>query len=121
MARDENPSGGKIKTPVPLVIRGVPEKNTESRTGVKLMGRSGSGVGITRAPKDSKVIVSRRGTEKSVVWRRSGTGNGRKTVEEVGGCVQALRPEVSRERRLKQKGAHGAVSGADHVFCLAIL
>jgi hypothetical protein len=56
-----------------------------------------------------------------VVWRRSGTGSGRKTVEEVGGGVQALRPEASRKRRLKQKGAHGVVGGANHAFCLAIL
>jgi hypothetical protein len=67
MARDEDPSGGKVKTPVPLVIRRVPEEDTESRTGGHLVGRSGSGVGVTRAPKDAKVIVSRRGTEKSVV------------------------------------------------------
>jgi hypothetical protein len=121
MARDENLSGGKIKTLVPLVIREVPEKNTESRTGVQLMGRSGSGVGVTRSPEDSKVIVSRRGTEKSLVWRRSRRGSRRKTIEEVGGGVQALHPEASRERRLKQKGAHGVVGGANHAFCLAIL
>jgi hypothetical protein len=119
--RDEDPSGGKIKTPVPLVIRGVPEEDTECRTGVQLVGRSGSSVGVTRAPEDAKVIVPRRGTEKSVVWRRSGTGSGRKTVEEVGGGVQALSPETSRKRRLKQKGAHGVVGGANHAFSLAIL
>jgi hypothetical protein len=39
MARDEDPSGGKIKTPVPLVIRGVPEEDTESGAGVQLVGR----------------------------------------------------------------------------------
>jgi hypothetical protein len=49
--------------------------------------RSGSGVGVTRAPEDAKVIVSRRGTEKSMVWRGSGAGSGRKTIEEVGGGV----------------------------------
>jgi hypothetical protein len=121
VARDENPSGGKIKTPVPLVIRGVPEKDTESRTGVQLVGRSGRSVGVTRAPEDAKVIVPRRGTEKSVVWCRSGTDSGRKTVEEIGGGVQALSLEASRKRRLKQKGAHGVVGGANHAFSLAIL
>jgi hypothetical protein len=67
------------------------------------------------------VIVSRRGTEKSVVWRRSGAGSGMKTIEEVGGGVQALSPEASRKRHLKQKGAHGVVGGANHAFSLAIL
>jgi hypothetical protein len=119
MARDEDPSEGKIITPVPLVVRGVPEKDTKESNGGQLVGRSDSGVGVTRAPEDTKVIVP-RGTEKSMVWRRSGTGSGRKTVEEVGGGVQALSPETSRKRRLKQKGAHG-VGGANHAFSLAIL
>jgi hypothetical protein len=30
MTRDEDPSGGTVKTTVPLVIRGVPEEDTES-------------------------------------------------------------------------------------------
>jgi hypothetical protein len=98
MARDEDLSGGKLKAPVPLVIRGVPEENTESGAGVQLVGRSGSGVWVTRTPKDAKVIVPRRGTEEGVVWRRSGTDSGRKTIEKVGGGVQALSPEgVGRE------------------------
>jgi hypothetical protein len=55
------------------------------------------------------------------VWRGSGTGSGRKTVEEVGGGVQALSPEASRKRGLKQKGAHGVIGGANHPLSLAIL
>jgi hypothetical protein len=86
MVRDEYPSGGNVKAPVPLVFRGVPEEDTESGAGVQLV-RSGSGVGVTRTPKDTKVIVPRRGTEKGVVWCMSGTDSGRKTVEEVGGGV----------------------------------
>jgi hypothetical protein len=81
MARDEDPSGGKVKATVPLVIRRVPEEDTESRTGCQLVGSSGSGVRVTRTPEDSKVIVPRRGTEKSVVWRGSGADSGRKMIE----------------------------------------
>jgi hypothetical protein len=66
-------------------------------------------------------VIARRGTEEGVVWRRSGTGSERKTVEEVGGGVQALSPEASRKRGLKQNGAHGVVGGANHPFSLAIL
>jgi hypothetical protein len=108
MARDEDPSGGKVKTPVPLVIRRVPEEDTESGAVVQLVGRSDSGVGVTRTPKHVEVIVPRRGTKEGVVWRGSGTGSGRKTVEEVGGS-------------LKEKGAHGVVGGANHPLNLAIL
>jgi hypothetical protein len=121
MARDEDPSGGKVKAPVPLVIRRVPEENTESGAGVQLVERSGSGVGVTRTPKDAKVIVPTRGTKEGVVWRRSGTGSGRKTVEKVGGGVQALSPKASRKRGLKQKGAHGVVGGANHPLSFPIL
>jgi hypothetical protein len=35
------------------------------------VGSGGCGVRVTRTPEDSKVIVPRRGTEKSVVWHRS--------------------------------------------------
>jgi hypothetical protein len=121
MARDEDPSGSEIKTPVPLLIWGVPEEDTQSGAGVQLMGGSGSGVGITRTPKHAEVIVPRRGTKEGVVWRGSGTDSGRKTVEEIGGSVQALGPEASRKRGLKQEGAHGVVGGANHPLSLAIL
>jgi hypothetical protein len=119
MARDEDPSGGKVKATVPLVIRRVSEEDTESQTRCQLVGSSDSGVRVTRTPEDSKVIVSRRGTEKSVMRRGSEIGSGR--IEEVGGGVQALSPEASRKRGLKQKGAHGIVGGANHAFSLTIL
>jgi len=57
----------------------------------------GGGVRVTRTPKDSKVIVARRGTKESVVWRGSWAGSGRKAVNEVGEGVQALSPEASRK------------------------
>jgi hypothetical protein len=121
MARDENPSGGKVKAPVSLVIRGVPEEDTERGARVQLVGRSGSGVGVTRTPKHAEVIVPRRGTEEGVVRSGSGAGRGRKAVKKVGGGVQALSPEASGKRGLKQKGTHGVVGGANHPLSLAIL
>jgi hypothetical protein len=39
--RDKNTVTGEVQTPVPLVIRGVPEKDTTSGTGCKLMRDSG--------------------------------------------------------------------------------
>jgi hypothetical protein len=121
MARDEDPSRGKVKATVTLVIRGVPEKDTESQTGCQFVGSGGCGVRVTRTPKDAKVIIPRRGTEKSVVWCGSRADNGRKTVKEIGGGVQSLSPEASRKRRLEQKSAHGVVSGANHALSLVIL
>jgi len=121
MARDENPIRGKVVASVPLVIWGVPEEDTKSRAGSQLVGSGGGGVRVTRTPEDSKVVVARRGTEESVVWPGSWAGSGRKAVKEVAGGVQALSPEASRKRGLKQKGAHGVVGGANHALSLAVL
>lgn len=85
------------------------------------MGSSGRGVRVRLTPKDPKVVIPRRGIEKSVVWCRSGTSSRRKVVKEIGGGVQALSPEASRERRLEQKGVHDVVGGANHALSLAIL
>jgi len=121
MARDDDPTGGEVKAPVPLVIRGVPKEDTQSGTGSQLVGSGGSGVRVTRTPEDTKVVIPRRGTEESVVWCGSRAGSGRKAVKEIGGGVQTLCPEASRKRRLEQKGAHGVVRGANHALGLAVL
>ena len=84
------------------------------------MGSGGGGVRVTRTPENSKVIVPRRGTEKSVVWCGSWAGNGRKAVKEIGGGVQTLSPEASRES-LEQKRAHGVFGGVNHALSLAVL
>ena len=67
MARDEDAIRGKVIASVPLVIWGVPEEDTEGRTGSQLMGSGGGGVRVTRTPEDPEVIVARWGTEDSVV------------------------------------------------------
>jgi len=71
MARDEDPTRGKVKAAITLVIPGVPEEDTRSRTGSQLVGSGGCGVRVIRTPEDWKVIIPRRGTEKSVVRRGS--------------------------------------------------
>ena len=85
------------------------------------MGSSGGGVGVTRTPEDTKVIVTRRGTEEGVVGSESWRSSRRKAVEKVGGSVEALSPEASRKRGLEQKGAHDIVSGPNHALSLAVL
>jgi hypothetical protein len=42
----------KIETPVPLVLRGVPKKDTPTGVRGDLMGNSGRGVRVTGAPED---------------------------------------------------------------------
>jgi hypothetical protein len=121
MARDEDMARGKVEASVTLVIRRVSEKNIEGRPGGQLIRSGGGSVRVTRTPEDSKVVVSRRGTEKSVVRCGSRACSRRKTVKEIGGCVQTLSLEASGKGCLDQKGAHGVIGCADHVLCLAIL
>jgi hypothetical protein len=49
------------------------------------------------------------------------TSSGRKTVEDVGGGVETLRPETRRQRGLNQKSTHDIVRGASHALNHAVL
>jgi hypothetical protein len=121
MTGDEDPTRSKIKATVPLVVRGVTEKHTTSRSGRQLVRSSGNRVRVTSAVEDTKVIVARRGTKESVVRSRSRGSSGRKAVEQVGGGVEALGPEARGRRGLDQKGVHGVVRGPNHALSLAVL
>ena len=109
MSGDEDPVRGEVKAAVPLVVRGVIKKHTTSRAGRQLVWSSCGDVRITCTPEDTKVVVARRDTEKSVVWSGSRRNSGRKTIEQIGGGVEALSPEAQGQRGLDQKGAHDVV------------
>ena len=81
----------------------------------------GGDVRVTCTPEDPKVVVARRGTEKSVVWSGSRRSSGRKTVKQIGGSVEALRPEARGQKSLDQKGAHDVIRCAIHPLSLAVL
>jgi hypothetical protein len=85
------------------------------------MRSSGSKVRVASAPEDTKVGVSGRRTEESVVRSRSGRSGGRKAVEKVGGGVKTLCPEARGKGGLDHKSAHDIVCGPNHALCLAIL
>jgi hypothetical protein len=98
MSGDEDTARGEVKATVPLVVKGVTEKHTMSGAGRQLVRSSGSGDRVTSAPEDTKVIVARRGTEESMVRSQSRGSSGKKMVEQVGGGVEALGPEVREQR-----------------------
>jgi hypothetical protein len=85
------------------------------------MRSSGSKIRVACAPEDTKVSVSGRGTEESVVRSRSGRSGGRKAVEKVCGGVKALYPKARGQGGLDQKSAHDIVCGLNHVICRAVL
>ena len=68
---DQDAARGEIKALVPLMVRGVTKEHTASQAGRKLVRSSDGGVKVTRTSEDPKVVVARRGTEKSVVWSGS--------------------------------------------------
>jgi len=121
MSGDQDLARGEVKAAIPLVVRGVPEKHTPSRTGHQLVGSSGGGVRIARTLEDTEVMVTRRGAKKSVLWSGGWGSSGGQAVEQVGGSVEALCPEANRKRGLEQKGALDIISGANHPLSLAIL
>src|SRR6185312_1516407 len=118
---DQDAARGEVRASVPLVVRGVTKKHTKSRAGRQLVRSSGGDVRVTCTPKDPKVVVARRGTEKSVVWSGSRRSSGRKAVKQVGGGVEALSPEARGQRGLDQKGAHDIVRRANHQLSLDVL
>jgi hypothetical protein len=90
MSEYKNLTIGEIIAAVPLMVRGVTKEHRTGRARCELMRSSGSKVRVASAPEDTKVGVSGRGTEESVVRSRSGRSGGRKAVEKVGGGVKTL-------------------------------
>lgn len=86
MLRDDDVVGDKVKAPVPLVSRRVPEEKTMSGSGHKFMGNSGEGVEIVGTPKDAEVHVGGGGVEED---KGSGLINRLRgeAVKKIGGSV----------------------------------
>ena len=72
MSGDQDAARGEVKASVTLVVRGVTKKHTTSRAGRQLVRSSGGDVRITCTPKDTKVVVARRGYRKEcgVEWKQ---------------------------------------------------
>jgi len=59
VAGDDDPVGGEIKAPVALVIRRVAYESTKSGAWGEFVRVGGCEIGVTGAPKSSKVMVRR--------------------------------------------------------------
>jgi hypothetical protein len=112
---------GKVKTLIPLVLRGVTEEDTPGRAWSEFVVSDGRDVGVAGTPEDTKVYIGGSGTKDGKVGRGSRDCFGREKVEEIGGGVKALNPVVGWKRCLEQQGAHDIVGGANHALGLAIL
>ena len=121
MTGDNDTTRRKVIAPIPLMIRRIPKEDATSRTRCELVRCGGREVGIAGTPKNSKVIIGGRSAKESKGRCRSAHRLGRKAIEQVGGGVQGLSPEASRDRGIKQQGAHDVVGGTNHALSLAIL
>jgi hypothetical protein len=120
MTGDNDAVWGKVKTSIPLVLRGVTEEDTPGRAWSELVGSDGREVGVAGTPEDTKVHIGGGGAKEGKVRRGGGDCFGREEVEEIGGGVKALNPVAGWKRRMEQ-GAHDIVGGANHALDLAIL
>jgi hypothetical protein len=87
VTRDDDAVGGEVKTPIPLMVRGVAKEKATSGARRKLM-RSGSGsVRVAGTAEHTKVVVGRGCAVKGKVGSRVAHRLRGKTVEEVCGSV----------------------------------
>ena len=75
--------------------------------------RCGShGVGKTLAAKDPEMGVVRLRPEEEEVWRGMAAGGARSAIEQVGSCVQRVRPERKWHTSMDENGASAVVEGS---------
>jgi hypothetical protein len=101
VARDNDAVRGKVKTSVPLVLRGVAEEDTLRRAWSEFVGSDGREVGVASTPEDTKVRIGGSGTKEGKVRRRGGYCFGGEEVEEISGGVKTLNPVAGWKRSLE--------------------
>ena len=95
--------GGKVKTPVSLMVIRVLEEDTGGGARCKLVGTSGGQVRITSTPEDTKVLIRGHNAEQGEVRSRVLKCLGGEDVAKVGGSVKGLDPVGGRNTSLKEK------------------
>jgi hypothetical protein len=113
--------GGEVQTLIPLVVRGVAKEEAAGGARRKLMRGSSGSVRVAGTAEHVNVVVGGGCAIQGEVGSREAHRLGGKTVEEVGGGVQALCPVAGRERRLEEKAADHVGGGANHALCPAVL
>jgi hypothetical protein len=121
VTRDDDAVGGKVQTPIPLVVRGVAKEEAAGGARRKLMRGSSGSVRVASTAEHAKVVVGGGCAVQGEVGSRVAHRLGGKTVEKVGASVHGLCPVASRERCLEEKAADHICGGANHVFGPAVL
>jgi hypothetical protein len=121
VTRDEYVVGDEVQTSIPLVVRGVTEKEAPSGAKRYLMGSGDRSVGIAGTAEHAKVIIGGG----CAIQGEVGSGMAHRLrgepVEEMCSGVQGLCPVAGRERRLKEKEIDHVGGSANDVFCPTVL
>ena len=98
VSRYDDLTRGEVETAIPLMIRGISQKDTGCRTWCELVWRSGLQIRITQATEDTQVIISGIGVIKSKIGNHVSNGRRGASVEQVGGRSKRLSPIIGRHR-----------------------
>jgi hypothetical protein len=99
----------------------IPQKNTPSRAGSKLMRHGGSEVRIASTSKNTKLLICGRCVVQGSKGTRGADSFSGKAIEKISGCMQSICPIARRHGCLEQQGADHTVGGAEHAFGFTVL
>jgi hypothetical protein len=119
VSRDDQAVCGEIKAVVAFVIRGLAKKDTSGRARSELMRRGC--VRVTRAVKNSEMLISGCGPENGNVRTRNLNSLCQKAVQEVYSCVQSFSPITSEKGNLNKQSMDDIVNGTNDTFGFTIL
>jgi hypothetical protein len=103
------------------MVRGIPQKDASHRTGRKLVGSGGSGVRVTQAAKNAKVLIIWWGTEQKLVRGEVLARFARANIEKVGGSVQSFSPKTRRKMSLEKQCTDAIIDSSKNPFSAAAL
>jgi hypothetical protein len=103
------------------MLRRIPQKNTPSRAGSKLMRRGGGEFRIASTSKNPKLLICGRCVVQASKGTRGADSFGGKAIEKISGCMKSIYPIARRHGRLEQQGADHIVGGAEHAFGFTVL
>jgi hypothetical protein len=121
LTRDDDAVGGEVQTPIPLVVRGVAEKEAASGARRKLVRGGSRSVRVAGTAEHTEVVIGRGCALQGEVGGRVARCLRGKAIEEMCGGMQGLCPVGGREGLLEKKAADHISGGADHAFDTAVL
>jgi hypothetical protein len=118
---DDNVVGGDIKTPIAFVIGRVSKENISGGLGCQFVSSFGGEIGIAGATEHAQVLVGGGNSVEGDVWTSHAGHLGGEAVQLICGVVEPFYPIASRNRSLKEKGAHHIVNGVKNALDFTIL